>query len=54
MDKDQVLSIEQALNLMFYSETYQKILEDGTRLYYQNARYVFSYLQQELETGKIE
>lgn len=54
MDKEPTLSMEQALNLVFNSETYQKILEDETRLYYQSARYVFSYLLQELETGKIE
>lgn len=47
------LSMEQALSMVFNSETYQKVLEDETRLYYQSAKYVFSYLQQELETGKI-
>ena len=36
---------------MFNSDTYQKLLNDKTRLYYQSARYVFSYLQHELETG---
>jgi len=45
--------MDQALGMVFNSETYQKLLEDKTRLYYQSAGYVFSYLQQELETGKI-
>ncbi len=53
MDKDPGLSMDQALSMVFNSETYQKLLEDKTRLYYQSAGYVFSYLQQELETGKM-
>ncbi len=47
------LDMEQALSLVFNSETYQKVLEDETRLYYQSPKYVFSYLRHELETGKI-
>lgn len=54
MDKDSALSMEQALNMVFNSETYQMLLNDKTRLYYQSVGYVFSYLQQELRTGKIE
>ena len=38
---------------MFNSDTYQKLLNAKTSLYYQSARYVFSYLQHELETGKV-
>ena len=53
MEQSPNLSMEQALSLVFNSETYQKVLEDETRLYYHSAKYVFSYLQQELETGKI-
>ena len=54
MDQDSTLSMEQALNMVFNSETYQKLLNGETRLYYQSVGYVFSYLQQELRTGKIE
>ena len=53
MEQRPNLSMEQALSLVFNSVTYQKVLEDETCLYYQSAKYVFSYLQQELETGKI-
>lgn len=53
MEQRPNLSMEQALSLVFNSVTYQKVLEDETHLYYQSAKYVFSYLQQELETGKI-
>lgn len=53
MDKDKTLNMEQALSLVFNSDTYQKLLNDKTRLYFQSPRYVFSYLENELETGKI-
>lgn len=47
------LSTEQALSLIFNSDTYQKLLDDKTRLYFQSPRYVFSVLANELQTGKI-
>ncbi|MFC2474569.1 MAG: hypothetical protein ACFNT8_01740 [Prevotella sp.] len=53
MSKNANLSMNQALELVFNSETYQKLINDKTQLYYQSSGYVFSYLQQELETGKI-
>ena len=53
MEKDKSLSIDRALTLVFNSDTYQKLLNDKTRLYYQSPRYVFSFLEDELETGKI-
>ncbi|MDD6516898.1 MAG: hypothetical protein PUF63_03130 [Prevotella sp.] len=53
MEKDKSLSIDRALALVFNSDTYQKLLNDRTRLYYQSPRYVFSFLEDELETGKI-
>ena len=53
MEKDKSLSIDRALALVFNSDTYQKLLNDRTRLYYQSPRYVFSFLEHELETGKI-
>lgn len=53
MDKDKSLNMDQALSLVFNSDTYQKILNDKTRLYFQSPRYVFSYLENELEMGKM-
>lgn len=48
MEKDKSLSIDRALALVFNSDTYQKLLNDRTRLYYQSPRYVFSFLEDEL------
>lgn len=53
MEKNKSLTIEQALSLVFNSDTYQKLLNERTRLYFQSPRYVFSFLEDELETGKI-
>ncbi|HEY9542611.1 hypothetical protein [Prevotella sp.] len=51
--KDSSLSMKEALTMVFNSETYQKVLEDRTRLYYQSPGYVFSFLENELRTGKM-
>lgn len=53
MSNDANISIEQALEYVFNSETYQKLLDNKTQLYYQSAGYVMSYLQNELLTGKM-
>ena len=53
MSNDGNISMEQALEYVFNSETYQKLLDNKTQLYYQSAGYVMSYLQNELLTGKM-
>ena len=47
------MSMEQALGVVFNSDTYQKIMNDKTRFYYQSPLYVYAYLDQELKEGKI-
>jgi hypothetical protein len=39
--------------VVFNSDTYEKVMDEGTGLYYQSPRYVFSYLITELKTGKL-
>ena len=53
IEKDNTLTMEQALFMVFNSDTYQKIINDKTHLYYQSPRYVFSFLDTELKTGKV-
>lgn len=53
MNNDTNISMNQALEYVFNSETYQKLLDNKTQLYYQSAGYVMSYLQNELLTGKM-
>ena len=47
------LTIEQALSIIFNSDTYLKIMDEQTRLYYQSPRYVFAYLNEELKNGQL-
>lgn len=53
MQQDKGLTMEQALSMVFNSDTYQKIMDEGTRLYYQSPRYVFAFLDAELKNGKL-
>jgi hypothetical protein len=53
IERDPSLTMEQAMSIVFNSETYEKVMNEETGLYYQSPRYVFSYLTTELETGKL-
>lgn len=53
IENDNSLTMEQALFIVFNSDTYQKVINDKTHLYYQSPRYVFSFLDTELKTGKV-
>ncbi len=46
-------SMTEALNLLYNSETYDRLNNSATGLYYQSAGYVFDYLKKELNTGSI-
>lgn len=54
MEQDETLTMEQALSVVFNSETYQKVMNEKTHLYYQSPRYVFAFLDSELTKGKME
>ena len=47
------LTIPEALDILYNSETYLKLSDPNTGLYFQSTLYVCSYLQQEISTGKI-
>lgn len=47
------ITLEQTLEQVFNSDTYAKVIDDKTGLYLQSPRYVYSFLQNELETGKM-
>ena len=53
LEHNQEMSMEQALGVVFNSDTYKKIMNDKTRFYYQSPLYVYAYLDQELKEGKI-
>ena len=54
MEREPSLSMEQALSIVINSDTYQRLLDDRTCLYYQSPRYVFSFLDSELKAGSIK
>lgn len=49
MDDDKNLGMNEALNIVFNSNTYQKVMDNKAGLYYQSPRYVYSFLNHELK-----
>ena len=47
------VSLAEALDLVYNSETYMKLQDPRTGLYFQSLVYVFDFLQKELEHGKF-
>lgn len=53
LNENKEMKIDEALAIVFNSDTYQKIMNDKAGLYFQSPRYVFSFLESELKNGKI-
>ena len=51
--EDYQISIPEALDILYNSETYEKLQDERTGLYFQSPVYVYDFLQQELKNGKI-
>lgn len=51
MDDDKNLGMNEALNIIFNSNTYQKVMDNKAGLYYQSPRYVYSFLTHELSSA---
>ena len=54
MEEQPQLTMEQAISTVVNSDTYQRLQENESALYYQSPRYVYSFLVNELKTGKVE
>ncbi len=50
---DYTLDLNWALSTLYDSDTYTKISDPATGLYFQSSRYVYSYLQNELKNGMV-
>ncbi len=48
------MPITVAFEILYNSDTYQKMLNPASGLYFQSPRYVLSYLDKELTLGKLE
>ncbi|WP_297260799.1 hypothetical protein [uncultured Prevotella sp.] len=53
MRQNKDMELNEALAIIFNSDTYQKVMDDKAGLYYQSPRYVFSFLDTEIKNGKI-
>ncbi|MBQ8806692.1 MAG: hypothetical protein IJZ68_09645 [Bacteroidaceae bacterium] len=45
------LSFQEAIDTIYTSDTYMKLRDKNTGLYYQSPKYVYSFLEHELLTG---
>lgn len=46
-------SMDEALDTLYNSDTFSRLQDSRTGLYYQSPGYVYSFLDNELTTGKI-
>ncbi|WP_289225444.1 hypothetical protein [Bacteroides acidifaciens] len=51
--KDFGMDIADSLDTLYNSETYAKLSDPNTGLYFQSVQYVYSFLKNELNTGTI-
>lgn len=51
--EDYGLDMRTALSTLYESDTFAKLSDPSTGLYFQGSRYVYTYLQNELQTGRI-
>ena len=48
------MDMKSAFDSLYNSETYAKLTDASTGLYFQSSGYVYSYLRNEITTGKLE
>lgn len=51
LTQDFGMTMQEALDVFYNSETYAKLNNPATGLYFQSSKYVYSYLKNELSTG---
>ena len=44
---------EEAIDIVYTSETFERLQNDATGLYYQSPAYVYSFLEKELKTARV-
>lgn len=52
IDHGKASDMTDALNTVINSETYQRLIDDKTALFYQSPRYVYDFLQNEMLNGR--
>lgn len=46
-------SPQEAIDVLYTSETFERLQDNSTGLYYQSAGYVFSFLRNELQIARV-
>ena len=46
--------LQKSMDVLYSSETFEKLEDERSGLYYQGAIYVYSFLKQEIEKGTID
>lgn len=52
--EDLGMDMKTALHTLYTSDTYAKLQDTRTGLYFQSPRYVYDFLKTEIKTGKLE
>lgn len=52
--EDLNLGVQDAIEVLYTSETFLRLQEDSTGLYYQSPGYIYSFLHNELLKAKVE
>lgn len=50
---DYQLTPQEAIEVLYTSETFERLQDDTTGLYYQSSGYVYSFLQNEIQNAKV-
>jgi hypothetical protein len=48
------LSPQEAIDVLYTSETFERLQDDATGLYYQSPGYAYSFLQNEIKNARVE
>lgn len=51
--EDFSMTVPEALRVVYNSETYEKMVNPKTGLYFQSPLYVYDFLKNEIQTGKM-
>lgn len=47
------LTPQEAIDMLYTSETFERLQDNATGLYYQSAGYVYSFLQNEIRNARV-
>lgn len=51
--KDYNITMEEAIDIVYTSKTFDLLYDFGTHLYYESSAYVYEYLKDEIKSNKV-